>query len=92
MIGDSVGSKNEFTEHFHSDKEVEDILKMPGGGPFNLLPGQITDDSELALCLLRALSEMKEWDADMIAFWYGKWINSNPFDIGNTTKNALGPL
>lgn len=28
---------------------------MPGGGPFNLNPGQVTDDSELAMVLVSAL-------------------------------------
>jgi ADP-ribosylglycohydrolase len=28
---------------------------MPGGGPFMLQPGQITDDSELALHMLAGL-------------------------------------
>lgn len=28
---------------------------MPGGGPFALNPGQITDDSELAMSLMWAL-------------------------------------
>ncbi|CAI5498198.1 unnamed protein product [Closterium sp. Naga37s-1] len=30
-------------------------MTMPGGGVFRVGPGQITDDSELALCLARAL-------------------------------------
>ena len=50
MIGDSIGSKNEFATHLHSDQEIQEILTMPGGGPFNLKPGQVTDDSELAMC------------------------------------------
>lgn len=28
---------------------------MPGGGPFGVHPGQVTDDSEMALHLLKAL-------------------------------------
>lgn len=28
---------------------------MPGGGPFALKPGQVTDDSEMAIHLLTAL-------------------------------------
>ena len=60
MIGDSIGSKNEFTKHIHTDEEVKEILEMPGGGPFNLEPGQVTDDSELAMCLLWAISHTKE--------------------------------
>ena len=32
-------------------------MRMPGGGPFRLAPGQITDDSELAMCLMWGLIE-----------------------------------
>lgn len=32
---------------------MEECMKMPGGGPWELIaPGQVTDDSELAMCLL----------------------------------------
>jgi len=41
---------------------------MSGGGKFNLARGQITDDSELALSLMRALIEAKGiFDLDIIA-------------------------
>ena len=30
-------------------------MQMPGGGPFNIGPGQITDDSELAMCLMQGI-------------------------------------
>ena len=30
-------------------------MDMPGGGCFNVSPGQVTDDSELAMCLMRGL-------------------------------------
>ena len=30
-------------------------MKMPGGGPFDLVSGQITDDSEMAMCLMWGL-------------------------------------
>ena len=44
---------------------------MPGGGPHGILPGQVTDDSELAMCLLRGLADMKgKFDVDKIAYWY----------------------
>ena len=32
-------------------------MSMPGGGPFGLAPGQITDDSELAMSLMWGLIE-----------------------------------
>jgi len=31
-------------------------MKLEGGGPFKLGPGQITDDSEMALCIFLGLS------------------------------------
>ena len=34
-------------------------MQMCGGGPFNLFSGQITDDSELAICLMLGLIEGK---------------------------------
>jgi ADP-ribosylglycohydrolase len=33
---------------------------MPGGGPFGLDPGQITDDSELAMCMMQGINESME--------------------------------
>ena len=63
-------------------------MTMPGGGPFALNPGQITDDSELAMCQMQALLESAEevkngsFDANKIAHWYRKWVGSGPFDIG----------
>ena len=54
-------------------------------------PGQITDDSEMAISLLRGIlnSEDKELDPLFIAKEYLDWYNSNPFDIGMTTANGI---
>eukprot|EP00877_Chromochloris_zofingiensis_P007455 jgi/Chrzof1/2963/Cz12g06070.t1 len=65
---------------------------MPGGGCWEVGPGQITDDSEMAMCLARALSQHEvstQLPVDDIAAWYGKWLQSPPFDIGITTSKAL---
>ena len=37
---------------------------MNGGGPLKTGPGQITDDSELAMCLLHGLNSFDEKDLD----------------------------
>jgi len=85
FIGDSLGSYNEFQKSV-SDDEVKEALKMPGGGPHNVGPGQITDDSELALCLGRGLLE---GGLDNVARNYIRWIKSNPFDVGHTCFKAF---
>ena len=77
---------------------MDKCMTMPGGGFFHLAPGQITDDSELAMCQMHALIEQGEdfaqgnFDANKIALWYKKWVESEPFDIGASTINALSPL
>ena len=46
---------------------------MIGGGPFNLEPGQWTDDTWMALCLAESLLEMNGFDAiDQLAR-YVRW-------------------
>ena len=35
---------------------------MVGGGPFNLEPGEWTDDTSMALCLAKSLIEKEKFD------------------------------
>lgn len=46
---------------------------------------QVTDDSELAICLLHALKHTPASEGlplDKIAGMYRQWLQSNPFDVG----------
>ena len=89
FIGDALGSYLEFQEKV-TGSQVDTAMKMPGGGPFNLSPGQITDDSELALCLGHGLVAGEgKLDLNKIAEQYRNWINSGPFDVGITIGSAL---
>jgi ADP-ribosylglycohydrolase len=66
---------------------------MPGGGTFNLVPGQVTDDSEIALCLANGLILGEgTLNLDHIAAQYRDWMQSFPFDIGSTIGSAFFPL
>lgn len=77
---------------------MDKCMQMPGGGPFRLAGGQVTDDSELAMCIMHGLVSNKEeiqkgsLDINKIAVRYRDWILSPPFDIGMATSGALGPL
>lgn len=100
FIGDSVGSYQEFTRTI-SPETLRLCMSMPGGGTYGLGPGQVTDDSELAMCLMQGIvdsnkdqqeSNTSYFDIDCVATLYRDWVNSPPFDIGITTSNALVPL
>ena len=96
FIGDSIGSFTEFRS-IVPEEIAEQALTMPGGGPFNVSPGQVTDDSELALSLARGIVDglicgRQDSIHEMIARRYGGWLASHPFDKGRTTYMALCTL
>ncbi len=68
---------------------VQHAMNMIGRGVWGTAQGQITDDGELTMALLRALSNSNQWDLDAIAVAYCEWLSSGPFDIGQTTKRAI---
>jgi len=55
FIGDSCRSFLEFEVKPITDEQMKECMEMNGGGPFSLGPGQVTDDSELAFCLMWGL-------------------------------------
>ena len=69
---------------------------MVGGGPFNLLAGQWTDDTSMALCLATSLVERNSFDARDQMERYCRWADrgylsstGTCFDIGGTVASAL---
>lgn len=91
-VGDAVGT----TVEFKSRGSFSPLTDMVGGGPFQLEPGQWTDDTSMALCLATSLLECQGFKADdqMQRYWawYQKGYLSSTghcFDIGNTVRQAL---
>ena len=90
--GDAIGTTLEFTQ----PGSFEPIDDMVGGGPFNLQPGEWTDDTSMALCLAESLVEKGGFDPrdqiERYVRWYREGYLSSTgrcFDIGNTTRQAL---
>ncbi|TBL80195.1 ADP-ribosylglycohydrolase family protein [Paenibacillus thalictri] len=91
-VGDAVGTTLEFRE----PGSFEPIRDMIGGGPFNLLPGQWTDDTSMALCLAESLLACGGFhpldQMQRYVKWYREGYLSSTgecFDIGNTVRTAL---
>lgn len=91
-VGDAAGATLEFLGKPITPELVDRALSMPGGGVWNVAPGQVTDDCELGISLARALANSPSFDLDTIANAYAAWIKSKPFDIGNTTIQSLGSV
>lgn len=90
--GDAVGT----TVEFSSPGSFEPVIDMTGGGPFNLKPGEWTDDTSMALCLAESLIEKKGFDPVDQLRRYVRWMRDGHlsstgscFDIGATIASAL---
>lgn len=88
--GDAAGAILEFLGRKPTQTEVENALRMPGGGVWNVTSGQITDDGELTLCFAHALAGRSVFEIERVAQQYARWIASSPFDMGIATRSSLG--
>ena len=90
LAGDALGSMVEF-------RTAEDIRRdYPGGlreladgGRWHTIAGQPTDDSEMALILARMLADHRSYDPELARQGYVFWLDSRPFDCGNTVYVGL---
>uniref|UniRef100_UPI004048DFFB ADP-ribosylglycohydrolase family protein n=1 Tax=Flavobacterium sp. TaxID=239 RepID=UPI004048DFFB len=90
LIGDAAGGTLEFLGRTPTPHEVDKAMQLVGGGIFDLAPGQFTDDGEMTVTLLRALNANSAvYHGDQVALAYFSWANSDPFDIGKATSQAL---
>ena len=91
VCGDALGSE---VECFADPDAIRSafpggVREMRGGGAFNTLAGQPTDDSEMALALARTLVRSGGFDPDEVRRAYVSWFESGPFDCGETIAAAL---
>ena len=90
LIGDNLGALVEFEGEDEIARRYPDgVRDLQEGGTWDILAGQATDDSELALALARTLIETKHYDREAVAGAYGDWYASGPFDCGYTIGQAL---
>lgn len=91
IVGDALGTTVEFqAPEGIARRFPQGLRELVGGGPFGLLPGQVTDDTELALALARSLVAEGRYEREAVAAAYRAWYRSGPFDVGGTTRRAFG--
>ncbi|MBS8225744.1 hypothetical protein DYI42_05785 [Vannielia litorea] len=93
LAGDALGSAVEFRMASDiADQFPNGVRDLKDGGTWNLLAGQPTDDSEMALALARSLVEEGKFDEVTVGRAYVTWGASGPFDIGGTTSAGLAAI
>ncbi len=91
-VGDALGTTYEFErieQPAYPALATGPARDVVGGGPFGLEPGQVTDDTQMAVCLAQSIAT-KGTPLDMLdlATRYVAW-SQHAFDLGNQTGSAL---
>ena len=90
LAGDALGSLVEFqTAEEIRARYPMGVRELAGGGTWDTLAGQPTDDSEMALMLARTLVEQGRYDQDAVRQAYVWWFQSGPYDCGTTCAAGL---
>jgi len=92
-VGDALGATVEFMtpaeirhQFRHQRGRHREIV---GGGWLRLPPGQVTDDTGMALALGDALIARHAIDPHAIADAFDRWMRAKPVDIGHTVRAGI---
>ena len=90
FAGDSLGSLVEFSSATEvTNRHPDGPRELDDGGFWDILAGQPTDDSEMAMALARSIVAEGRFDRAAVKRAYQEWLRSGPFDIGGTVRAAL---
>lgn len=90
--GDALGGPVEFLTRAQIAARFPDGMReMIGGGWLHLAPGEITDDTQMALAIARACTS-EGIDIEQVAANFVAWYRSGPKDVGTTTAAALAAI
>lgn len=88
-LGDALGATTEFMTPSEIKARYRVHRKIIGGGWLGLKAGSVTDDTEMSLCIARAICLTGRWDLHAIADSFVSWMRGKPVDIGATCRRGI---
>ncbi|MSN25010.1 MAG: ADP-ribosyl-[dinitrogen reductase] hydrolase [Geobacter sp.] len=88
-IGDALGATVEFMTTSEIASKYGTFKDIIGGGWLRLKPGQVTDDTQMALCIARAVVSRQTWALEAVADNFAAWLKSRPVDCGDTCRKGI---
>jgi len=88
-LGDALGATVEFMTRSEIAEHYGEHKRIVGGGWLRLSPGQVTDDTEMALALGRSLVRKGGFDAHDVCEEFATWLKAGPVDVGNTCRRGI---
>jgi len=88
-VGDALGATTEFMKPAQIRERIGVHREITGGGWLNLLPGQVTDDTAMTLCVARGIVQARKWNLAAIADRFVHWLSGEPADVGTTCRRGI---
>ncbi|HEX9050869.1 MAG TPA: ADP-ribosyl-[dinitrogen reductase] hydrolase [Anaeromyxobacter sp.] len=88
-LGDALGATLEFMTPSEIRAAHGTHRELTGGGWLHLRAGQVTDDTEMSLCIARALDAADGWNARLVAERFAEWLRGSPADVGSTVRKGI---
>lgn len=88
-IGDALGITVEFMEPNEIKEKYGIHTEIMGGGKFSFDKGEVSDDTEMTLCVVNGIFKNRIFPIDYIAEEFLTWFDSKPKDIGMTVMYSL---
>lgn len=94
-IGDAMGASTEFMTKDRIREIYGKVENIVGKGWLNLRAGEVTDDTQMMLCIIQAYLDNGSKAINvfkfkkMVADNFVEWYKSNPPDVGNTCRAGI---
>lgn len=88
-VGDALGATTEFMTPAQIRGRYGVLRDIVGGGWLNLPAGQVTDDTEMTLCVARGIVRSGGGDLEPIADRFARWLSEDPADVGATCRRGI---
>ena len=87
--GDALGAPAEFLTAEQLVEKHGVMTEMNGGGIYDVAPGEITDATEMMLCLAESLADHGAFEPEDIIARLAAWLESQPRHVSLTVRAAL---
>ena len=91
-IGDAMGATTEFM----TDKQIKlfygEVNEIVGGGWLELQPGEVTDDTQMSICVMKAIMQKPEdvgHFKTICSDYFVDWLKTKPKDVGNQCLKSI---
>lgn len=103
-IGDAMGATTEFMSDISIKQKYGKVKNIIGGGWLKLKPGEVTDDTQMMMCVCEAINDVygertsfsyHDYESPTQAMlsrcceYFSQWYLTNPPDIGGCCRRVI---